>query len=291
MKRNLFFGVFILLTFFFSQLSAQVIPPESVRPPGKASTTTSPPGSGKKAKKPKADKGSDGEATDVVTLNLTSLGLSNLSLRFEHRLKGKLSVGLGAGYLLSGILPNATPYDAFVSTNEFGIQPSSGEFSGFNATPEIRLYPFSKRGAPYGFYVSLFGRYFNYDWKVPYVSQDPNSGDKFTANGTFNVSGIGGGTTLGAQFLIKDRVVIDWFFLGGGVASSTLSGEVTSPDITDDLAYYEDLGIDIKSFYGGIPSFNEENLTVNFEKEKASFELKNQLLPIFRVGLAIGIAF
>lgn len=294
MKRNLFIWVFLILTFLFSQLSAQVVPPESVRPAQKARTKTSSspaPGTGKKAKKSNVPKGGAGEATDVVTLNLSSLAFSNLSLRFEHRLKGKLSVGIGAGYLLTGILPNIAPYDALVTTNELGIQPSNGAFSGFNATPEIRLYPFSKRGAPYGFYLSLFGRYFDYDWKVPYVSIDSGTGDKFEANGTFSVSGIGGGANFGVQFLIKDRVVIDWFFLGGGVASSSFSGEVSSPNIVDDLDYYEDIASDLNSFYGDIPSFNNENLTVNFEKEKASFELKSQLLPIVRVGLAIGVAF
>jgi len=293
MKRNLFFGVFIILTFFFSQVSGQVIPPESIGSPRKGRTSTSPPpNSGKKAKKPKGERAGAGEATDVVTLNLSSLAFSNLSLRFEHRLKGKLSFSLGAGYMLTGILPNLAPYDVIAPSNELGIQPSLGKFSGFNATPEIRLYPFSKRGAPYGFYLSLFGRYYNYGWDVPYISSiDPNTGDQLTANGDFTISGLGGGTTLGAQFLIKDRVVIDWFFTGGGVASATFSGEVSSPNITDDLAYYEDIGADLETFYGDLPGINSSNLMVDIENEKASFSLSNQLLPIIRVGLAVGVAF
>lgn len=286
MKRKLFFGVFILLTFFCYQLSAQVIPPESIRHGGKFSRSNN---KGKKAKKAKSDK--MGGASDVVTLNLTSLSVSNLSLRFEHRLKGKLSVGLGAGYLLPGILPNVLPYESLVTINDVGIQPSGGEFSGFNATPEIRLYPFSKRGAPYGFYLSLFGRYFNYDWKVPYISAETGSGDKTTSNGTFNVSGLGGGLSMGAQFLIKDRVVIDFFFLGGGLASSSLSGDVSNPNITGDMNFYDDIGVDLKDFYGDIPSFNSDKLTVSSENERVSFELSNQLFPILRVGLGLGIAF
>ncbi len=284
MKRNLFHGVFIILSFFFSQIYAQVIPPEFIGHPQKGAKPS--PSGNTKTKKAKVPGGS-GEATDVVTLNLTSLSLANVSLRYEHRLKGKLSAGLGAGYVLGGLLPNLLPYESLIPPGEAGLQLSAGEISGFSATPELRLYPFSKRGAPYGFYISLFGRYFDYDWKVPYIG----AVDTLSANGTFSLSGIGGGTTLGVQFLIKNRFVIDWYITGGGLAKAKIRGEVSSPTITEDLAFYEDIGADMVAFYGGIPGFNPANLMVDIEKEKATFELNNQLWPIFRLGLSIGIAF
>jgi len=287
MKRSLFYLVFILCYFISLPLYSQVIPPESIRSGRKGSVTTSPSPKSTKNKAPRT-----GGVKNVVTLNLTSLGFSNLSLRYERRLKGKLSVGIGGGYLLSGLLPNVVPVDGIIGGNEFGVQTATGSFSGFNATPELRFYPFSKRGAPYGFYLSLFGRYFNYSWDVPYVSvPDPNTGETLSANARIGLTGMGGGTTLGAQFLIKDFIVIDWFFIGGGVAPATISGEVSSPDITDDLAYYENVGQDLETFYGDLPGISGTNLEVDVEPGKASVSVGNQLWPIIRVGIAIGVAF
>jgi hypothetical protein len=270
----------VLLCFFLalplSSLSSQVIPPDWL-----------PHRKGRMAKQDQAG----GGASSLFTLNLPSLTASALSLRFEQKLGRRLSVGVGGGYLLSNLIPAFTSPANIPSTGEVGLSFDEGGFSGFNATPELRLYPFSKRGAPYGFYLSLFGRYFNYDWDIPYVEVDLMGDPLSTANGEINISGIGGGMALGVQFIIKDRIVIDWALVGGGVASTTFTGRFSSPDITDDMAYYQGISDDLRGYFGSFPLADDNNLSVEVQNSQASLEVSGQLWPILRPLLAIGVAF
>ncbi len=161
---------------------------------------------------------------NLVKLNLPNLTFGNLTLNYERLLSARNSVALNLGY----IRPQA-PVSAlsdFVDADE--VEP--GEFSGLTATLEYRIYG-KKKGAGRGFYYAPYLRYANH--KLGFQSDIEGN----FANADTQLSAVGLGGQIGAQWLIKDRVVIDWGILG--LAAQWYTFKSTFTAVGDEIDFDE----------------------------------------------------
>ena len=213
---------------------------------------------------------------NVVKVNLFSLPIKNMNLNYERALTKFLSVEIGARYLLRTDLSRA-----------FG-KPGV-KLSGWSVTPEFRFY-LSKRGSPKGFYIGPYFRYRNYH--ITYETQIPMS------NGALNGAhfrgynnALMGGIQLGAQFLIKNRVSIDWWILGFGMGSQKVGIVATSdqPVLTqaDIAAMTNDVLTNIES----LPPIIKSRLNFNIDLDKVDLHTRYFSPTIRLPGLCIGYSF
>lgn len=165
------------------------------------------------------------------------------------------------------------------SSNNGSVTKIENELNGWHVKPEFVFYPGSK-GSPKGYYVGLYGKVDKYGITIP-TETETNS---FDVTGSF--MRIGGGMIMGYQWLIKDKVSIDWWFLGLGLDSYTLSFESSSKN--SEVITEEDKE-EIKNsvtFMGKSPTVETSNNNKDVKVDFPSF-----LFPCFRFGLSVGYAF
>lgn len=173
---------------------------------------------------------------NVAKLNLFSLGLTNISLQYEYAFHKNMSAALGFSIMPSRGLPSFVP----TTSDSIGILKAF-KFSGFSITPEFRWYPGKKleNQAPHGFYLAPYFRYSSYSLSTIFPYKYPQSNlsggvDTTIINMdiTAKYSGFGVGLMIGAQWIIKNRVSIDWWILGGHYGSSSPSISFSNPLIS-----------------------------------------------------------
>lgn len=226
---------------------------------------------------------------NVVRMGLSSFAAGHFNLAYERVLGERTSANLQLGYVYGF-------GDAITSRLElpdFDINP----FKGVVIHPEFRFYS-AKHGAPKGFYFAPYFRYSNLNASAVYT-HDP---DPLIAPNVFSTniqySHIGLGMQLGTQFMIKDMVAIDFFWMGPRLYAQntytlTLNGNpdpsgtsgVTMADLASD--------IDIESSVGDIPVVG--NL-IEVQQTSSANELELRVKhPVFllpwRFGISIGYAF
>ena len=154
---------------------------------------------------------------NIVKLNLPNLAFGNITLNYERILSARNSVALNVGFIRPQ-QPIGVLNDAF-NTDETVSAP---EFSGITATGEYRFYS-RKKGAGRGFYFAPYARYANHKLVFNADIQDNFS------NVATQLSAIGLGGQIGMQWLIKDRIAIDWGILGLAAQWYTSKTTFTSP--------------------------------------------------------------
>ena len=174
---------------------------------------------------------------NIVKLNLPNLAFGNITLNYERILSARNSVALNVGFIRPqqpiGVLSDAFNTDETISTPEF---------SGITATGEYRFYS-RKKGAGRGFYFAPYARYASHK-----LDFDATIEDNFS-NVSTQLSAIGLGGQIGVQWLIKDRIAIDWGILGLAAQWYTLKATYKSP-LGEDLNFDEiraDLEAEIES--------------------------------------------
>ncbi len=186
---------------------------------------------------------------NLVKLNLPNLAFGNLTLNYERLLSARNSVALNVGVIpsqsFSSALTNFVDAEASV--------PST--FSGLTATVEYRFYS-KKRSAGSGFYYAPYARYAQHN--VGFQSDI----DDNLANVDARLSTVGLGGQIGIQWLIKDRVVIDWGILG--LAAQWYNFESTFTAAAGDINFEEiraelEMEIDGSILSNSLEFTNDEN--------------------------------
>jgi len=141
-----------------------------------------------------------------------------------------------------------------------------------------------------GFYVEPFFTY------VHHSSDGTGQGDldnqSVTMDFTNDYNGVGVGVQLGSQFIISKRLVIDLFFFGPQITSSTNNFRAVDP--YNSLAWTtiqaDEAEQDIRDFLDQFP-FIRNKVNVNVDKTNRSVmaDFKGALLGV-RFGVSIGIA-
>lgn len=220
-------------------------------------------------------------AKNVVKLNLFGLGASNISLQYERALHKNISVALQAGFIPSHGLPSqissAVPSDV-----------SSIKISGFNISPEFRWYPGKKvaKQAPRGFYIAPYLRYSSYTAAGSFTYDDstfyPAFIQKKVASMSITYAGFGFGGMIGYQWVINNKISIDWWIVGGHGGSSKITARVDAENAgqNDDIRK----GLEEMDVNGATKTITMSGNTVKLEVAGLPF-------AGMRTGLCIGIAF
>jgi len=238
---------------------------------------------------------------NVVRMGVSSFAMSHFNLAYERVLGEKTSANLQLGYVygFGGSLLNQVPDDI---TANVGIQP----FKGFVMHTEFRFYS-AKHGAPKGFYFAPYFRYSNQKANASYsynvkdalggnLPPDVQQFSVFSTDIRYNQVGLG--IQLGTQFMIKDMVAIDWYWMGPRIFAQntytfTLNGDADPTRKSglgmDDLA--SDVGLE-EAFVDNVPVGG----LVNYSQTASTDELEIQVKhPVFlfpwRFGISIGYAF
>ena len=208
------------------------------------------------------------------------------SFGYEGVVGQQISMNMGVKVLLPRDLSGAELTFKDVNDIQTGTGLiDAGSLKGFTLTPEFRIYFSQKDGAPYGFYLAPWLRYFNYN-ADPIITHLNNQGEASQLDTRFAFSGLGAGGSLGFQHIWDSGFMIEWN-IGAGVSGSRarFTGTV-SGQIEDDIDQFLD---NLSTNLGGVP--------INFLRRLTNdgTELNARTppfpWPIIKSELAIGFAF
>lgn len=169
---------------------------------------------------------------NVVKLNLFALAVGNISLQYERALHKNISLALQLGFIPTHSLPGQI--NSMVATASDNLIHDI-KFSSINLTPEFRWYPGKKveKQAPRGFYLAAYLRYSRVTADAFYSYKDSSAyplGPVKDVPGTTTITygALGFGGMLGYQWVINNRISIDWWILGGHGGSATVTGSIAA---------------------------------------------------------------
>lgn len=150
-----------------------------------------------------APRGGASSSKNVIKLKPVGFAFSTAILQYERSVLPHLSIGSDFSYTFFKY--NITDFSG-VNNETF---TGTAQLNGFGISPEIRYY--TRGEGPKGFYLCGFGEY--YIAGVTAEAKGVVSGNKASATASgFTI--IGGGVSLGWQWLIGDAFCID-LYLGG----------------------------------------------------------------------------
>jgi len=226
--------------------------------------------------------------TNLVKTNLISWAKLSPNIHYERPITPVTSAEIGITFL-TGFTTKITG-TAFTSE---GVATETVDFKlkGFNITPSVRFY--TGGVAPTGFYVSPFIRLYNYKLNVDdYPYERNETGEIVPVSGDGKVTGIGGGLTIGGQWITNNNIVID-IYGGFGAATGTADFTVADPDLTAEE--YADMKVEIDNELNtasiGVFDNTFDKIKVTASENSATIDLENAILPMGRLGVVIGYAF
>lgn len=149
-----------------------------------------------------AQKPETSEEKNVIKINTLSLLVGTGSIFYERHLTDNLSGQIGVGYL--------------------NFSFSKTKFTGLILTPEVRFYP--KSNAIDGFYIGPYVRYQNYTISI--------------TEGDASYSNIGGGVSLGRQWVFNSGFTID-LFVGGHYGKGSIDVKDNVSEDSFNVAKFE----------------------------------------------------
>ncbi|MEM7372447.1 MAG: DUF3575 domain-containing protein [Bacteroidota bacterium] len=210
---------------------------------------------------------------NLVKINPLGLAGRSLTLGYERVLQERQSLAVTLNISLG--LPGATASLIEDALSSEGIDDGSIGLSGFVLTPQYRFYS-AKNGAPKGFYVAPYLRYSSRT--LAFGGQF----DRIPTDVSFRLSGIGVGLQLGAQWIIGDKVSIDWYFLGLGANYNTLTATYISANASE-------IEGDIRAELTDLPIIGN-GITTEIQGNELKARAR-AILPGFRSGISLGFAF
>jgi len=211
---------------------------------------------------------------NVAKIGLFGLATKTINLKYERVLNEKSSANLNLSFRIPGGLPLGLTVNDLVD----GEITGDVRLNGINIAPEYRMY--TKGDAPRGFYFAPYLQYSS--TALTYAGKL----DGFDTDSKLSYSNFGVGIQLGAQWLIQDKVSIDWTFFGLGVGSHRVKARYESDDPNIN---FQDILTDIETDVDDIPIVGDR---FEFEAGADYGEGKtNFIFPLLRSGLTIGFAF
>lgn len=160
----------------------------------------------------------DDHRLNLFKVNVTSLPLKNLSLQYEKILSQKISIAIGVRYMPSTGIPFKNALGNIISDDEDVKNViRKTKLSNFAATPEVRFY--LGEGYGKGFYIAPYYRYVRFSSDVVTVNYTATMGVKRSLDLSGNLSANSGGVMVGAQWMLRKHLVLDWWILGAHFGS------------------------------------------------------------------------
>lgn len=249
-------------------------------------------------------------------LYLTPFAFLEARLGFERVITPKTSLQGTVGMLIPRKLPNVL-YDETVVTDYGGDVDLLNSLSGFTIGLEYRFYPGSKKEIPRGFYLGPYFKYNHYSVKTSSafeytLTQDeyandltpnqqmeasPNPDGTFTMDVTSNFvasfNQMGLGIQIGYQWLISDRISVDFTIIGLGVESDAFIVDISSESIPVDYSEWGDeIQTEVRSFVNNDFYDLSDKVEVQTDSDNVRVSLRPVILPAFKLTMiSIGFAF
>ena len=99
--------------------------------------------------------------------------------------------------------------------------------NGYSGTLEFRVYTRRGRNEAVKVYGGPFIRYSRYDMRTEYET------DSLRRDLTASLTNMSGGIQVGVQYIINNRISIDWTIIGLGYARNRLEGKVVTEETSD----------------------------------------------------------
>jgi len=225
---------------------------------------------------------------NLLKVDLVKLAFGGINLSYERVLTQRSAINFRAKYHSLGFIERSV--DDFSTSGEnytFGLSDRP-HFHAIGFDAEYRFYLKSKKAAQ-GFYIAPYTRYLNYSGAFESFYSGTVAGMPVNIDGdlktSFNI--WGGGVQLGIQWLVKDKVSIDWGFAGLGLDHYQFKVEVQSDYLSDEVDEYTR---DLQDVMGGVSGFLAKKLIFNTLDNELSSKV-----PFWMVGwkstLTVGIAF
>lgn len=221
---------------------------------------------------------------NIIKANASGFALNQFSLSYERVLgtytSGMLNISftpqkeMGFKNLL---ISTANQDESFAMAVYKAIN-----IQGVSFTPEFRLYTSEEREAPRGFYFSAYFSYTSHSITGDFFYNDPGEDPvNYVLDGKY--SAIGGGISLGYQWIISDFLSLDLEFLPLGIGSGRAELNVNA--LGYEKVLYDEISDDVNAEYGFIKTELQE---VSDSQVKL---IATSLVPVLNFGLKIGVAF
>lgn len=212
---------------------------------------------------------------NAVKVGLLGLNYGDFALSYERVLNTKNSLNLTLGYWSPS--KSWFDYSSYIEPNE-GVW-LTGINDGFHTSLDYRIY-IGNAHAIKGFYMGPYARY----WNLGFDMKDIIDEDNFDVYS--KISSISVGFQMGYHWLIKNKISLDWYFLGLGVEKLTMRGDYVNASSGYDYSSIEDDVIDV---------FSGMKIIQNQLETKVTPEALNVKLPLWmpgiKTGFSIGYAF
>lgn len=225
---------------------------------------------------------------NIAKINVSSFVVKTISLQYERVLTPKISACLGLRLTPKGGLPFSGMINSMIEADDEDEETEQFikdmRLGGWAITPELRYY--LGKGYGKGFYVSLFGRYERFSLNSVYPFKDDNN---VTTNIAFDghYSSTGIGLMIGSQFMLGNRLTLDWWILGPYYARPKVELSGSGFNLSDDdrQQLQESLdGVEID-----FASFKTKSVVTN---TTANVKIDGGSVPLLRgFGLCLGVRF
>lgn len=233
---------------------------------------------------------------NAIKISLSSLALSNVHVKYERAINPQFSFQLSLGkYLPVDLVKRFSDrkfnwreyeldlenfnelefYGNYLTIPEIGL-------SGYYTQGEVRWYA-GKKKTLRGFYLAPF-----YTYHMAALNNvEAADSEGFIYNGNVSVRYAGGGLQAGMQWLVKKWLIIDFNFLGLGVA-----GVKNKVSYTTDNPYvnYETQLKDFENFVAEELDFKQKQYHISVSENQLNYEL-NLTAPVLRTGISVGVVF
>ena len=178
------------------------------------------------------------------------------------------------------------------TANSSQITLKEGSTTSFEAVAEYRFYVSDQEG-PRGFYVGpmVYYKNFNATIKGSHQPKTPTNAPPSKDEIQINYTMLDLGVQTGVQWLINDKVSIDWLILGigGGINTASFSG--TTDDKGSVTQWAADLKREIEA-NSGAKSAGVLTDKIIPDATLGTLNISTPVFPLFyRTGLTIGYAF
>lgn len=220
---------------------------------------------------------------NIAKIGVGSMFNGTLNLEYERLLTEKTSVFGEIGYQFPIDVPSQLVNFTESTGSANNLIINDGKYKNFYFAAEYRIYTGGEAGR--GFFVAPYLKFSNYSFEVNGTyNNDVNGFINIPATvdlGYFSAS-VGG--QLGYQWIIKDKVTINWSFLGLGVGINRLSAGFTA----DDNDVFESWEQDINDFLANFPG----NYQLSSDNVTRTIDAAGTVtLPAVRASLSIGYRF
>jgi hypothetical protein len=220
---------------------------------------------------------------NIAKIGVGSMFQRTLNLEYERVLTAKTTVFAEVGYQFPIDIPSQLVdfTEGTGSTNNLVI--NDGKYNNVYFAAEYRIYTGGE--AAKGFFVAPYLKLSSYSFEV---NGTYNNNDNGFINipaevnlGYFSTS-IGG--QLGYQWIIKDKVTINWSFIGLGVGFNRISAGFTAQDNDVFQAWEQDIN-DFLANFPGEYQLQSDNAARTIDASATV------ILPAARASLSIGYRF